>query len=35
MQNSIKIENGFLLAQKTFQGKFKKLIKKSESWLAE
>jgi hypothetical protein len=30
-----KIESGFLLAQKTFKGKFKKFIKKSESWLAE
>ncbi len=30
-----KTESGFLLAQKTFQGKFKIIIKKSESWLAE
>ncbi len=35
MQKFNKIESGFLLAQKTFQGKFKIFIKKSESWLAE
>jgi hypothetical protein len=34
-KNLTKIESGFLLAQKIFQGKFKSIIKKSESWLAE
>jgi hypothetical protein len=32
---NLTIERGFLLAQKIFQGKFKIIIKKSESWLAE
>ncbi len=35
MQDLTKIESGFLLAQKFFQGKFKIIIKKSEFWLAE
>ncbi len=35
MQNSTKIESGFLLAQKIFRASLKEYIKKSEFWLSE
>ena len=35
MQNSIKIESGFLSAQKIFRASFQEHIKNSEFWLAE